>query len=80
MKLTIAALTAVAVFAGTPAFAGAAPVDGARAFEVKHRYVKKKKKYRSYYYRQQYWADKLPVGSQAWWEQMDREDRGGRRR
>ena len=27
----------------------------------------------------EYQADKLPVGSSEWWQQMDRERRGGRR-
>ena len=27
----------------------------------------------------EYQADKLPVGSSDWWQQMDRERRGGRR-
>ncbi len=57
------------------AMVAAAPADGYQAYEVKHRYVKKK--YR--YYRYPYWADKLPVGTSAWWQQMDREQRGGRR-
>jgi hypothetical protein len=81
MKVTIAALTALAVVAAVPTAASAAPAEGYRAYEVKHQYYPKKK-YRSYYRsngRIQYWADKLPIGSQAWWQQMDREQRGGRR-
>jgi hypothetical protein len=27
----------------------------------------------------EYQADELPVGSSEWWQQMDRERRGGRR-
>jgi hypothetical protein len=91
MKAIIAALTAVSFLAGA-----AAPVSAqtyTEGYEVKQRYVKKKKKrhhrVRAYsgevYYRDrvvrqpQYWADKLPTGSQIWWQQMDREGRGGRR-
>ncbi len=77
MNVIIAGLTALAVFAGVSAStASAAPADGYQAYEVKHRYVKKKYRYNGRY---QYWADKLPVGTSAWWQQMDREQRGGRR-
>jgi hypothetical protein len=87
MKVIVAAVTALSVVAGTAAPAGAGSSSEARqAYEIKTHYVKKKKKryYRGsggrVYYQQQYWADKLPYGSQAWWQQMDREGRGGRRR
>ncbi len=88
MKLIIAALGAVAVLAGVSASAVAAgPSEGYQAYEGEHRYVKKKKYRRSYrhygtslHYQQQYWAEKLPYGSQSWWQQMGREGRGGRRR
>jgi hypothetical protein len=77
MKTIVAGLTALAVFAGVSATAAtAATSEGYRAYEVKHRYVKK----RSYpAWRRQYWAERLPYGSSAWWQQMDREQRGGRR-
>lgn len=77
MKVIIAALTAVAVLAGVPAGANAAG-EGYQGYELKHRYVKKK--YKRRHHQPQYWADKLPYGTQAWWDQMDREGRGGRRR
>ena len=85
MKVIIAALTAASVIAGTavPASAGpsSGPTHGYQGHEVKTQYVQKKRyKKRRVYYQQQYWADKLPYGSQAWWQQMDREGRGGRRR
>jgi hypothetical protein len=82
MKVIIAALTAVSVIAGTTAPASAGPSNGAtQGYEVKTQYVKKKRhKKRRVYHQQQYWADKLPYGSQSWWQQMDREGRGGRRR
>ena len=65
-----------------------------QGYEVKQRYVKKRYKKQHYYRRSssyqyyrpgrqtdqpQYWAEKLPFGSQSWWQQMDREGRGGRR-
>ena len=94
MKVVIAALTAVSVLAGTTAPASAeTSSEGYQAYEVKHQYVRKKNKKRHYrqysnyqYYQRgstdqpQYWAEKLPYGSQIWWQQMDREGRGGRRR
>ena len=87
MKVIIAALTAVSVIAGTTAPAGAGPTgEATQGYEVKTQYVNKKYRKRHYrrsgaplYYQQQYWAEKLPYGSQAWWQQMEREGRGGRR-
>jgi hypothetical protein len=77
MKVIVAGLTALAVVAGATASAAtAAPAEGYQAYEVKHRYVKKKP-YATW--RKQYWAEKMPYGSSAWWQQMDREQRGGRR-
>jgi hypothetical protein len=77
MKVIVAGLAALAVVTGVTASAAtAAPGDGYRANEVKHRYVKKKY---GTTWRKQYWADTLPVGTSAWWQQMDREQRGGRR-
>ncbi len=76
MKPIIAALVAGAVLLGVSATAQASG-EGYRAYEVKHRYAKKK--HRRGYRHFQYWAEKLPYGSQAWWRQMDREGRGGRR-
>lgn len=87
MKVMIAALTALSVLAGAALPAGAGPArEGLQAYEVKTSY--KKKKYKKRYYRRSYvddsgyyqrWADKLPIGTSAWWQQMDREGRGGRR-
>jgi hypothetical protein len=76
MKSTIAVLIAVAVLAGVSARAEAAG-EGYRTYEGKHRYVQKK--YRRSHSQPQYWAERLPYGSQSWWQQMDREGRGGRR-
>jgi hypothetical protein len=81
MKIVIAALTAGAVLAGVAAAAGpVSAAEGYSAYEVKQRYVKKNyKKRRHGHYTYQYWADRLPVGTTSWWQQMDREGRGGRR-
>jgi len=77
MKGIIAGLAALAVLAGVPATAAtAALAEGYQAYEIKHRYVKKK--YRTTW-RKQYWADTMPIGTSSWWQQMDREQRGGRR-
>ena len=88
MKVIIAALTAVSVLAGATLPASAGPSsEGMQAYEVKTAY--KKKRYKKRYYRRsysdgsghyvQYWVDKLPIGTSTWWQQMDRESRGGRR-
>ena len=85
MKVIIAALTAASSSPARALPASAGPsseaTQGYRAYEVKTQYVQKRRyKKRRIYHQQQYWADKLPYGSQAWWQQMDREGRGGRRR
>ena len=88
MKVIIAAVAVAWAIAGTTAPASAGPsgevaqgYQGYQAYEVKTQYVQKRRyKKRRIQYQQQYWADKLPYGSQAWWQQMDREGRGGRRR
>ena len=95
MKAIIVALTAGSVLAGVAAPASAGPSSEGyqrQGYEVKSGYVRKKHKKRHYrqvsnyqYTRRsssdqpQYWAEKLPYGSQIWWQQMDREGRGGRR-
>lgn len=90
MKMIIGALTALSVLAGAAVPASAEAAGGQQAYqahEVKTSY-KKRKKYKKRYYRRSYgddfgyyprWADKLPIGTSAWWRQMDREGRGGRR-
>jgi hypothetical protein len=91
MKVLIAAFSAAALLASAAPASAAPAAEGIQRYEVKTEYVRKKryKKYRSYrHYRggsdygsgyYQHWADKLPIGSSRWWEQMDREGRGGRR-
>jgi len=68
MKVVISSLLGLSLLAGLAGAADAAP-----------RY----KKYRYYSTQgdngyQEHLADKLPIGSGAWWRQMDRERRGGR--
>jgi len=68
MKVVISGLLGLSLLAGLAGAADAAP-----------RY----KKYRYYSTQggngyQEHLADKLPIGSGAWWRQMDRERRGGR--
>lgn len=88
MKIIIGALAALSMLAGAIVPATAGPVrEGLQSYEVKTSY--KRKKYKKRYYRRSYvdgngvyvqhWADKLPIGSSSWWQQMDREGRGGRR-
>lgn len=72
MKTAICGLLGLSLLAGL-----AGPADAATR-------VKKKRYYAPAYDRSQgsdyteRLADKLPFGSTAWWQQMDRERRGGR--
>jgi hypothetical protein len=84
MRMIMVALAACAVLAGTaaPASAGsgvkiwlpygyAGPLaPEARRYAKPRRYVEPQVVYD---------ADKLPIGTDTWWQQMDREQRGGRR-
>ena len=75
MKAIIVALTAAFVLVGF------APSVSAES-QKHHRYVKKHYKKYAQYRPGPYWernANKLPYGTGIWWEQMDREGRGGRR-
>ena len=83
MKMIMAALTAAGLMAGIAAPASAAPemtvvegeyMQGPSAAAIK------RVKARRYVYRQiEYDANRLPFGTSIWWQQMDREGRGGRR-
>ena len=83
MKMILAALTASALLAGIAAPASAETDLAIVAGE----YVKQPSSERStgmnsrrYVTRQiEYDANKLPTGTGIWWQQMDREGRGGRR-
>ena len=85
MRLMMAALTASAMLAGLGSPASAEP--GITVW-LSDSYVKlgypaqaKPPKGRRLYAAPQieYQADGLPVGTGTWWQQMDREQRGGRR-
>lgn len=81
MNKIFCALVAFGVIAGVAA--GLAMPAGAaeprKHKRVKHSYVERSKKTRSEYPRverqREHLADKLPFGSQIWWDQMLREDR-----
>jgi hypothetical protein len=83
MKMIMAALTTAGLFAGIAVPASAAPemtiVEG-EYMQAPSAAAIKRVKMRRYVSRQiEYDANKLPVGTGIWWEQMDREGRGGRR-
>jgi len=82
MRLIMAALATSAILGGTVAPANAQSIT----ISLSDGYVsigtpeKATTKTRRYVPRQmEHLADKLPVGSDVWWQQMDRERRGGRR-
>ena len=83
MKLIMSALAASVLLAGAAAPASA-ETD---VTEIVREYVKvpnseqtRGVKLRRYVPEQiEYQAEKLPVGTNVWWQQMDREQRGGRR-
>ena len=84
MKTIMGALAASLLLAGAAAPANA---DTDELVEVVREYVQvpsseltREVKIRRYLPEQiEYQTDKLPVGSSEWWQQMDRERRGGRR-
>ena len=84
MKTIMGALAASLLLAGAAAPASA---DTEELIEVVREYVRvptseptRDVKIRRYVPEQmEHQADKLPVGSSEWWQQMDRERRGGRR-
>jgi len=84
MKTIMGALAAGLLLAGT---AAPATADTDELVEIVREYVRvptseptRDVKIRRYIPEQmEYQADKLPVGSSEWWQQMDRERRGGRR-
>ena len=79
MKTIMSAALAVALLAGAQA-APASAYDGISAGEYNRLLRQDRKKQRRYVQRQiEYDADTLPIGTSIWWQQMDREQRGGRR-
>jgi hypothetical protein len=83
MKMIMAALTASALLAGFAAPASAETemtVVGSEYMQAPSAAAIKRVKMRRYVDQQiEYDANKLPVGTGIWWQQMDRESRGGRR-
>jgi hypothetical protein len=83
MKMIMAALTAAALVTGAsaPASAGMETiVVGSEYMQAPSGATIRRTKLRGYVPRQiEHDASRLPVGSSAWWQQMDREGRGGRR-
>ena len=83
MKMFMAALTASALLAGLAAPASAETemtIVGSEYMQAPSAAAIKRVKMRRYVERQiEYDANKLPDGTGIWWEQMDRESRGGRR-
>jgi outer membrane PBP1 activator LpoA protein len=75
MKTTVSALVALSILTGCAGSASARTVDARQD----------RAQIRSQAYRnapsssQQFIAENRPFGSSSWWEQMDREGRGGRR-
>jgi hypothetical protein len=83
MKMIMAALTAAGLMTGIAAPASAAPeltvVEGGY-MQAPSAAAIKRVKMRHYVERQiEYDANRLPFGTGIWWQQMDREGRGGRK-
>jgi hypothetical protein len=83
MRIIVSALLSLSLIGGLAGFA-AAPAAAEKAYHAKKKkYPRYYRGYRSYgdsqplYYER--WADRLPLGSSTWWQQMDSEQRGGRR-
>ena len=83
MKMIMAALTASVLLAGAaaPASAETEVTEIVREYvQVPSSELTRVVKVRRYVPEQiEHQADKLPVGTNDWWRQMDREQRGGRR-
>jgi hypothetical protein len=82
MKMIMAALAVSTLLAGASAPASAESYVTIPADEYARLMAEKSKqmKWRRYVQRQMvYDADALPIGTGIWWQQMDREQRGGRR-
>lgn len=83
MRMIMAALTAAGLMTGiaAPASAGTdLTVAESEYMQAPSAAAIKRVKFRRYVERQiEYDANNLPVGTGIWWQQMDREQRGGRR-
>jgi hypothetical protein len=81
MKTIMTAGLGLGLLAGVHAVpASAGSYDGLSAAEYNRMLRLERKKQRRYVERQiEYDANTLPLGTSTWWQQMDREQRGGRR-
>jgi len=83
MKMIVAALAASTLLAGVSAPASAesyVTIPSEEYARLQQAEKGKQMKWRRYVERQMvYDADRLPIGTEIWWQQMDREQRGGRR-
>ncbi len=75
MKRMFCALVALSFLAGPVGPVAAEEGYTKKKAHAKKRKAKKRARATSDYYEHD--ADKLPYGSKIWWEQMDRENRGG---
>jgi hypothetical protein len=79
MQIILSAFVSLALLAGL-AGGTAAPAAAEKAYYAKKKKYPRYRAYRTYGPTfTERWADKLPIGTSAWWQQMDREQRGGRR-
>lgn len=80
MKTIMTAVLGLTLVAGAGALPASADTVTISASEYNRLLRLERKKHRRYVERQiEYDADKLPIGTSIWWQQMDREQRGGRR-
>jgi hypothetical protein len=79
MKTIMTAALGLTLLAG----AGAVPASAEKTVTLttsEYNRLMERKKGRRYVQRQiEYDANTLPIGTSIWWQQMDREQRGGRR-
>jgi hypothetical protein len=80
MKTIMTAVLGLTLVAGAGALPASADTVTISTSEYNRLLRLERKKQRRYVERQiEYDADKLPIGTSVWWQQMDREQRGGRR-
>jgi len=81
MKTIMSAILGLALVAGAGALPASADTGVTISASEYNRLLRQdRKKQRRYVERQiEYDADTLPTGTGIWWQQMDREQRGGRR-
>ena len=81
MKTIMTAALGLGLLVGVGAVpASAGSYDGVSDAEYNRMLRLERKKQRRYVERQiEYDSSRLPIGTSTWWQQMDREQRGGRR-